>query len=83
MAAPRRVEVEYYQLVRGVLEEGADGRGVDIVNFRGDAGGEGDERPHHLLSCRAAVRWMAAVQSLVLELPQVRSDGFSAASTAG
>ena len=60
VAAPRRVEVEDDELVPGAFEEGAEGRGVYIVNFRGYAGGEGDERPHHLL----AVRWMAAVQSL-------------------
>ena len=59
VAAPGRVEVEYYQLVRGVFEERADGRGVYIVDFRRYAGGQryGEERPHHLC------QWMA-VQSL-------------------
>ena len=54
VAAPRRVEVEYYQLVRGVFEERADGRGVDLDYFRRGRGCQGadEERPHHQ-------RWMA------------------------
>ena len=48
VAAPGRVKVEDHKFVGGVFEEGADGRGVDMVHFRGDAGGQshGEERPH-------------------------------------
>ena len=56
VAAPRCEKVEYYQLVPGAFEEGAEGRGIHIVNFRGDAGGQGygEERPHHLVAVFAA-----------------------------
>jgi hypothetical protein len=48
VAAPGRIKVEYHQFVGGVFEEGADGRGVDVVHFRGrcDDEGGGEERPH-------------------------------------
>ena len=54
VAAPRRVEVEYYKFVRGVFEERADGRGVDLDDFRRGRGCQGadEERPRHQ-------RWMA------------------------
>ena len=54
VAAPGRVEVKYNKFVRGVFEERADGRGVDLDDFRRGRGCQGadEERPHHQ-------RWMA------------------------
>ena len=56
VAAPRRVEVEDDEFVRGFFEERAEGRGVDLDDFRRYAGGQsyGEERPHHLLAVFAA-----------------------------
>ena len=69
VAAPGRVKVEDHKFVGGVFEEGADGRGVDVVHFRGCCGDEGggEERPHR--QC-----WMAARESCLsrdLGLPRL------------